>query len=94
MSLLRGKLFPGASRTILCPNGSYYSLIGHQRRSFTAAGAGDGTLPLEGFKVLDMTRVLAGVSLLKLFVNRFALNTLQPYCTQILGDLGYEPVNE
>lgn len=36
-----------------------------RRRSSTAAGAGAaaaGPLPLEGYRVLDMTRVLAGVS--------------------------------
>jgi hypothetical protein len=64
MSLVRGNLLQTASRTAKRFNGSYCSFLGRQRRLFTAAGAGDGTLPLEGFKVLDMTRVLAGVSFL------------------------------
>jgi len=31
------------------------------------AGQADGTLPLKGIKVLDMTRVLAGVSFFSFF---------------------------
>jgi len=36
-----------------------------RRQQFSTAAtasAGDGSLPLEGYRVLDMTRVLAGVS--------------------------------
>lgn len=69
--------------------------------SATAATAADNSsaaksknnkkLPLQGIRVLDMTRVLAGVCLLFLLslVKYFVLTHLvQPYCTQILGDLG------
>lgn len=49
-----------ASRTIARSNGWCSTICGIQQRSFAAAG-NDGTLPLKGFKVLDMTRVLAGV---------------------------------
>lgn len=54
----------------------------------TAPAAGD-SLPLAGIKVLDMTRVLAGVRLNTGCASKFLLTMNQPYCTQILGDLGY-----
>jgi succinate--hydroxymethylglutarate CoA-transferase len=31
-------------------------------RRYSAAASGNGPLPLEGYRVLDMSRVLAGVS--------------------------------
>jgi hypothetical protein len=61
-----------------------------QRRGF-ATPTESANLPLAGIKVLDMTRVLAGVSLD--FCTRqtyHILTIIKPYCTQILGDLGYE----
>lgn len=33
------------------------------RRTYSTAPAADGTLPLQGIRVLDMTRVLAGVGI-------------------------------
>lgn len=55
----------------------------------------DGTLPLEGIRVLDMTRVLAGVSFLgelncicTVSAKMLISVSIKPYCTQILGDLG------
>ena len=48
------------------------------------------TLPLAGIRVLDMTRVLAGVCCVFLLIvgDSIADAAQQPYCTQILGDLG------
>ncbi|EPE26855.1 CoA-transferase family III (CaiB/BaiF) [Glarea lozoyensis ATCC 20868] len=56
-----GRLIRGASRPALRDSSSFYTLVGSQFRPFTAGTAsGDESLPLKGFKVLDMTRVLAG----------------------------------
>lgn len=61
--------------------------------SSSTTSNGKGKLPLAGIRVLDMSRVLAGVSF-KLLLKSFHYTTdkndaAQPYCTQILGDLGY-----
>lgn len=42
----------------------WHSMAGHGGGSGSGSGGGgeDGKLPLKGIKVLDMTRVLAGVS--------------------------------
>ena len=62
----------------------------HIRRFVTEATTADASnLPLAGIKVLDMTRVLAGVSQLLPGVLTKS-NKVKPYCTQILGDLGYD----
>ena len=48
----------------------HFTLRQAQRRWLaTPAGAADGKLPLAGIKVLDMTRVLAGVSFLSIHMN-------------------------
>jgi succinate--hydroxymethylglutarate CoA-transferase len=49
-----------ASTQVLRPNGFRSVLCGARCRKF-ADIANDMTLPLKGIKVLDMTRVLAGV---------------------------------
>lgn len=62
------------------------------RRYSSAASNVNETLPLAGIRVLDMTRVLAGVRLCLSGVyveDKLTLVIVQPYCTQILGDLGY-----
>lgn len=41
------------------------------RRAYSTAPAADGTLPLQGIRVLDMTRVLAGVGFLSLSTGMF-----------------------
>lgn len=46
-----------ARRSILC-NNAFQRL---SLRSYSNAASVDGTLPLAGIRVLDMTRVLAGV---------------------------------
>jgi succinate---hydroxymethylglutarate CoA-transferase len=50
-----------ASRAVSHPNGRRSTIYSVWRRSFADFAAGDMTLPLKGYKVLDMTRVLAGV---------------------------------
>lgn len=61
-----------------------------QWRRFSTAIPTPDNLPLAGVRVLDMTRVLAGVSVDSLLAVFGTITlTVQPYCTQILGDLGY-----
>lgn len=55
--------------------------------SSAAASPTFPTLPLAGIRVLDMTRVLAGVRYSSADKNSGA-DAQQPYCTQLLGDLG------
>lgn len=57
----------------------------------SAANVDPDKLPLAGIRVVDMTRVLAGVSLPSISSAESYLcsDSKQPYCTQILGDLGY-----
>jgi succinate--hydroxymethylglutarate CoA-transferase len=50
-----------ASRTLSRSNG-LRGAFSNGRRGMADVAGGDMTLPLKGLKVLDMTRVLAGVS--------------------------------
>ncbi|TVY55228.1 Succinate--hydroxymethylglutarate CoA-transferase [Lachnellula cervina] len=50
----------GASRALLLTNGSRSAFCCTRRRGFADVAGNDMTLPLKGYKVLDMTRVLAG----------------------------------
>ena len=50
-----------ASRAFAHSNGVRQALRNVRRRGFADVAADDMTLPLKGYKVLDMTRVLAGV---------------------------------
>ena len=50
-----------ASRSISRPNVSFSALYSLRRRGFADVATDDMSLPLKGYKVLDMTRVLAGV---------------------------------
>lgn len=50
-----------ASQGVLRPNGSQSAFCTARRRGFADVAGNDMTLPLKGYKVLDMTRVLAGV---------------------------------
>ncbi|TVY47510.1 Succinate--hydroxymethylglutarate CoA-transferase [Lachnellula occidentalis] len=49
-----------ASQALLLPNGSRSAFCCTRRREFADVAGNDMTLPLKGYKVLDMTRVLAG----------------------------------
>lgn len=51
-----------ATRSLLSSNGTRYSSRRVQCRRFASVAQDDSKLPLKGYKVLDMTRVLAGVS--------------------------------
>jgi hypothetical protein len=50
-----------ASRAVSSFNGTRPAIFSFQRRGFADVTTDDMTLPLKGYKVLDMTRVLAGV---------------------------------
>ena len=81
----------------LCrPSTSLNGLAIARSRAFATTAPGAGTLPLAGIRVLDMTRVLAGVCvpfdieyIVLSGLYQKLTNVQQPYCTQILGDLGY-----
>ncbi|KAH8753466.1 caib/baif family protein-like protein [Hyaloscypha finlandica] len=49
-----------ASRAVSHPNGMRSAICSVRRRGFAEVAADDMTLPLKGYKVVDMTRVLAG----------------------------------
>ncbi|KAG4411266.1 hypothetical protein IFR04_015592 [Cadophora malorum] len=49
-----------ASRSLRSSNGSFSAFCNVRRRSFADVAGNDMALPLKGYKVLDMTRVLAG----------------------------------
>jgi succinate--hydroxymethylglutarate CoA-transferase len=51
-----------ASKSLLRPNGRRLAIY-NGRRGLADVANDDMTLPLKGIKVLDMTRVLAGVSI-------------------------------
>ena len=59
------KFLCGPSRAVLPTNGSRSAFCRIRRRGFADVAGNDMTLPLKGYKVLDMTRVLAGVSFFK-----------------------------
>ena len=61
MSLASSRTVAGALRSITRFNGADHARSGVKSRAFATSASSDGTLPLKGFKVLDMTRVLAGV---------------------------------
>lgn len=62
-----------------------------RHRKLATVAADPSVLPLAGIRVLDMTRVLAGVRTTQLLPPLVSPADIlpQPYCTQILGDLGY-----
>lgn len=55
------KTLPRHCRRLAGLNGYRSTSCNVQRRTFADVAADDSTLPLQGYKVLDMTRVLAGV---------------------------------
>lgn len=58
---LCSRLIPRASKIISKSNGVGSVVYGAGRRGMADVANSDMTLPLKGIKVLDMTRVLAGV---------------------------------
>jgi hypothetical protein len=74
-------------RTVL--HGAHCIRASQRRWLATPVGAADAaTLPLAGTRVLDMTRVLAGVCT-ALYINVSLADSIKPYCTQILGTMSY-----
>jgi len=67
--LLHARSLLRASRTILSPNGPSSAFCNVRRRGFADVADNDMALPLKGYKVLDMTRVLAGVSYLYIEID-------------------------
>ncbi len=61
-----------ASRSFLRPNGPQLAVYCIRRRTFADVASDDISLPLKGYKVLDMTRVLAGVEIPSKFTITFA----------------------
>ncbi len=61
----------------LARNRITYIVRGHawRSRSMSSLAEAKGSLPLEGYRVLDMTRVLAGVSCFFALIWRTALRT-------------------
>lgn len=69
MFLKRSRAVGGALRSIIGSNGLTQVEFQMPRRAFATSASDDGALPLRGFKVLDMTRVLAGVRLCDLLAR-------------------------
>jgi hypothetical protein len=68
--------FVRATRSISRSNGAHSGLCSVRRRGFTEVAADDMTLPLTGYKVLDLTRVLAGVCYLLLLHYIYTNSTI------------------
>jgi succinate--hydroxymethylglutarate CoA-transferase len=52
---------PKTVRALSKVNGFAGARNGSKRRNFATVAIEDGSLPLKGYRLLDMTRVLAGV---------------------------------
>lgn len=61
-----------ASRASFLPNGTRSAIGSIRRRTFADVASDDMTLPLKGYKVLDLTRVLAGVCIYNFFRLKYA----------------------